>query len=330
MDVEGLRAERLIRARTGKRESKTLEFKGQFDPNDTRETVELVKDLAAIANSGGGIIVIGLKTNGTPTGVDLSRVLDLDSADLTNAVLKYTDVHFAGFDIQAIKRRRRRFAAIIVDSVLDVPLVFVRPGTFPVENNRQQTAFSQGTIYFRHGAKSEPASRADLSEFIERRLEAVRTSWMSGIRRVVAAPDGAEVALIQRTEGDGDRTSTIRLTTDPGAPVYGKVDHDDTHPFRQTELIEEVNKRLPRRARKINSHDIQCVRRVHDIQPQRAPEFVHQAKHALAPQYSLDFVQWLVQRRRRDHAFFKKARAETSPAGSRFPSPRAKSSRSSP
>ena len=36
------------------------------------------------------------------------------------------------------------------------PIVFTRPGTYSVEGGRQKTAFSQGTVYFRHGAKKRP------------------------------------------------------------------------------------------------------------------------------------------------------------------------------
>jgi hypothetical protein len=50
------------------------------------------------------------------------------------------------------------------------------------------------------------------------------------------------------------------------------------------------------------------VRRVHDITPEDAPEFIHQAKHALAPQYSEAFVDWLLERRNEQSGFFLRAR----------------------
>lgn len=299
--------ERLTQARSATHESKALEFKGQFDPTDPRELVEVVKDLVAIANSGGGAIVVGLSTNATPTGADVSAIVDLDPAELTNQALKYTGDQFSGFEIHGIDRSGTRLAAILVDAAGEAPLVFIKPGTYPLAGGKQDRAFSQGTVYFRHGAKSEPATQDDIREFIERRLAAVRESWLSGIRHVVTAPADAEVALIQRTESQ-EGSTRIRVTTDPGEPVYGKVSPDESHPYRQTELITEVNRRLPKRARKINQHDIKCVRRVHRIQPSTSPEFIHQGKHALAPQYSPAFVEWLLARRKRDVRFFEKTR----------------------
>jgi len=52
------------KALTAKRESKHVEFKQGFDPGSAREWCELIKDLAAIGNSGGGIIVFGLDIAG--------------------------------------------------------------------------------------------------------------------------------------------------------------------------------------------------------------------------------------------------------------------------
>ena len=39
-----------------------------FDPSDTRQSVELVKDLVAIENSGGGVIVVGHEATVMPAG----------------------------------------------------------------------------------------------------------------------------------------------------------------------------------------------------------------------------------------------------------------------
>jgi hypothetical protein len=300
--------ERLKRAREGKRESKTLEFKAEFDPGSPPEAIELVKDLVAIANTGGGVVVVGAKSNGRPSGKDVSKVLELDPADLTNRIFSYTGTHFSGFTIHEITRSRRRMAAILIDPVSDTPLVFEKPGTYAISAKRQTSAFAQGSVYFRHGAKSEPATQADLREFVERRVAAIRDSWLKGIRQVVAAPGDTEVALIQRTTAGDAGSANIRVTTDPGAPVYGMLSPDDSHPYRQKELLEEINERLPAKARKLTSHDIQCVRRVHDISPATAPEFMHQAKHALSPQYSSAFIDWLLAERKKDRAFFKKAR----------------------
>ena len=57
-------------ATIAKRESKYLEFKECFDINSAQDWCEIIKDIVAIANSGGGILVFGAKSDGTPVNYD--------------------------------------------------------------------------------------------------------------------------------------------------------------------------------------------------------------------------------------------------------------------
>ena len=58
-----------------------------------------------------------------------------------------------------------------------LPLVFARPGTYSVPGGKQKTAFAQGTVYFRHGAKSEPGTTEDLAHALDRRLGTADSYW---------------------------------------------------------------------------------------------------------------------------------------------------------
>ena len=98
----------------------------------------------------------------------------------------------------------------------------------------------------------------------------------------------------------------IRLTTDPHAPLYGQVDPDQSHPYRQKEVIREVNARLGEGT--VNQFDVLSVRRVHAVSEETRPEFVHVPKFA-SPQYSDAFVDWLVAEQERDPEFFQRAKA---------------------
>ena len=123
-----------------------------------------------------------------------------------------------------------------------VPLVFTKPGSYEVPTKdgkpKPKMAFNKGVVYVRHGAKSEPATTRDLYDAIERRVEELRQLWLGGIRQVVEAPADANVAVYRPTELDeAGRPTKVRLTTEPGAPVYGMIDPDETHPYRETELI---------------------------------------------------------------------------------------------
>ena len=56
------------RVKRAKRESKYMEFKSEFDPSSSENWCEILKDVVAISNSGGGLIGFGLDSHGCPTG----------------------------------------------------------------------------------------------------------------------------------------------------------------------------------------------------------------------------------------------------------------------
>jgi hypothetical protein len=247
-----------------------------------------------MANSGGGVVV-------------LEGMGQFDEELIHEQLARYAEPEFEAFTVEDITRNGRPGTAIVVEGVAFTPLVFARHGRYKGPDDSDRAAFVRGGLYFRHGAKSEPASGDDVRDFIKRQLDATRRQWLSNIRQVMHAPDGAEVAVIETAERDEEgRPTLIRLTTDPHAPLYGQVDPDRSHPYRQKEVIREVNARLD--GRTVNAFDILSVRRVHGITEESRPEFVHVPKFG-SPQYSDAFVDWLIAEDERDPAFFPRAKA---------------------
>jgi hypothetical protein len=245
----------LARAAAARRASKYVVFADGGD---------LLKDVVALANVGGGVIL-------APSPPELAAV---------RAHLGFDDVELVATG---------RGPAIVVGPAGDAPLTLDAQGAF-----------------FRHGARSVPATRDDLRKFMERRLAVVRKRLIGDIKRVIAAPAGSEIVAIERTEDErGERV--IRITTDEHAPLYRAIDFDVTHPYRQKELIEEVNRRLPGNAA-INSYDFQSVKRTEGIDQESNPDFVHRPRFG-TNQYSEAFVGWLVERIEQDPEFVPAARA---------------------
>lgn len=292
-----------------KRESKTVDFKRSFDPESAGDWCEVVKDIAAMANSGGGTLLIGVENDGSCTTGDagVAKVLALDPAHITDKMNKYTGVQFDGFAIHEAQRAGTRIAALNVSSSESL-LAFERPGTYQLPDGKQKAAFGVGTVYVRHGAKSEPATTEDLRRIVERRIQTVRKEWMAGVRKVVNAPSGSVVTVLptEVRSSDSEQATAIRITKDPGAPEYRLVDPDITHPWRQTELIAEVNKSLPN-GKRINQFDILTIRHLYAIDSD--PTFFHKSRFG-ASQYSPVFCIWLVEQFERDPSFYEKCRAE--------------------
>jgi len=297
------------KAKNAKRESKRVERKEKFDINQTGDWCEIIKDIVAMANSGGGCILVGVKNDGTLSGWDPTLVLNLDPADLTNKVAKYTGEQFDGFDITETEKDGRRLAVLQIRGV-SMPMVFTKPGAYHDRGlEKDKVAFREGTIYFRHGAKSEPANSKDLQECLDREIERRRKSLFSNILKVMEAPVGSQIDVLQPRpiEPALPGETSIRIVDDPTVPAYREVDRDKTHPHRQTELLSRVNQMLGG-SKDINTYDVLCARKVHKID-QTKPKFYHKPRYG-SPQYSDAFVNWLVEQYTKDSLFFDKAREE--------------------
>lgn len=290
-----------------KRESKHVDFKSFFDPGSTGEWCELVKDIVAMANSGGGVIMIGLDNGGIPSKKDVKPILELDHAKLVDKIHKYTGYQFSELEIHEAKKQDETVAVIEISAV-KVPMVFQEVGTYEALPGKQKTAFSKGTVYFRHGAKSEPGTTEDIRNVIDRQLEAIRGEWLDGVKKVVTAPQGSAVTVFagEVKESKSPDATPIRLVDDPDAPGYRLIDHDTTYPYRQTELVYVVNGMLPESV-EVNTYDILAIRRIHKIDGDA--RYCHTPKFS-SPQYSDNFAKWIVDRHKEDKDFFKKVRQQ--------------------
>lgn len=201
-----------------KRESKYVEFKERFDPSSAAEWCEVIKDIAAMANSGGGIIVVGLDNTGNPTRDSLDALSQLDPADVANKISRYAGSTQIELEVRQLEKAGVTLYAFVIQPV-SIPIVFQRPGTYDIGQGRQKTAFSQGTIYFRHGAKSEPGTSDDLRAVIERQVEVIRHSWIKGVRKVVQAPTGSQIIAVRPSAKIGTTflASAVRVVNDPTA-----------------------------------------------------------------------------------------------------------------
>lgn len=236
------------RALKAKRESKYIEFKQGFDPALQGDWCEIIKDVVALANSGGGILVFGLDSYGTPTANDLNAIRKIDPADIANKISKYTGPTQLEVEIHELKKLGHSLLAIVVGAVA-LPIVFEKPGAYEDVSKRTKTAFNVGTIYFRHGAKSEPGNSNDIRTALERQLEAIRKVWLSGVRKVVQAPAGSQVVTVLPTGRVGNTalSTTVRVVADSNAtPVILTRDRSKAvgslvHEEVSEQIFEEIN-----------------------------------------------------------------------------------------
>lgn len=142
---------------------------------------------------------------------------------------------------------------------------------------------------------------------MERRLESIRKSWLEGIAKIVEAPPGSRIAILPPASAGEETGATVpfRLVDDPQATPYYAVPIDKTHPYRQKEVVRQLNAKLDG-AIQVTSHQILCVRRVHNVESNIS--FCYTQNYA-SPRYSEAFVDWLVARYKENASFFEEAKA---------------------
>ncbi|TAK90843.1 MAG: hypothetical protein EPO07_20115 [Verrucomicrobia bacterium] len=296
-------AKRLAECLNNRCETTSLDFKSEFNPNSNQDWCELLKDIVAIANSGGGIIAIGLNDDGSNSASELKAVLGLDPADVCNKVEKYTGCCHSDFRLVEAQVNGQSVACFVIGEV-HTPLVFTKPGTYQIPgSNQQKTAFSQGTVYFRHGPKSEPGSADDLRGFIEREVERLRSAWLDNVRKVVEAPVGSKVVVVPAESHKVQAEErTFRLTSSPEAPLVRELNPNESHPYRQKDVAKLVAEKLnfP-----VTFYDVFCVRKMHAIE--NMPEFCYKPKFS-SSQFSDAFVDWFVSEYRKNPDFIEQAK----------------------
>ena len=295
------------KALISKNESKHIEFKAKFDINSAQDWCEIIKDIIALANSGGGVILIGIDNRGQINNYNISEIIKLDPANMTDKLFKYTGENFSNFEIIQLTKDNTSIAAIkILPS--DSPIIFDKPGTYDVGFGKQKTAFSKGVIYFRHGAKSAPGTTNDIKNVIKREVRSFKDYWLNGIRKITKSAVGSHLEVLPPTvqESTSNSATPIRIVDDPSAQPYRILGPDQTHPYRQKEILEYINNLLLKII-KINSFDILSINKVYKLEKKR--DFYYKAKFG-PPQYSKSFVKWVIQQYNTNNNFFSNTRSK--------------------
>lgn len=107
-------------------------------------------------------------------------------------------------------------------------------------------------------------------------------------------PESGDVALVAG-KNDANVAGVVEVPKDSSK----------SHPHRQTEVIEKLRDA----GVMVNKHDIQCVNKVYGIKKRQ--EYFYQGEVPGSPvQFSQAFVDWLIDRYKKDTDFFVKVRAE--------------------
>lgn len=177
-------------------ESKLQDYKITFVPNDAKARVDLVKNLVAMANAGGGQIIYGRDETETP-GVDDATCTALDSARLDDFVRKYIipAPMEISHDIQVLDNGR--FVLTLTVAAAQYPIVMARKGDWKgMDSRKDSSIFLKGDIWTRHSSKTERVHFEDLRQWVERAKQDERERILSRITHLANLPEGTEIQIV--------------------------------------------------------------------------------------------------------------------------------------
>jgi hypothetical protein len=225
-----------------------------------------------------------------PSGKDVKPVLDHDHAKYCDLIRKYTNQNYGEFEVVDGKKDGHPVAIFLINPP-DYPLIFEKPGTYAVGKD-QWTVFAQGTIYFRHGAKSEHGTSDDLRRFMQQRIRELQEQLMKGLRKVSEAPRGSQLRVVPSVSVGQSESNAVafRMTNDPNAQDVVAVDRGRICPYRRKEVMAKLKKRLPN-GPVPTTHDLWAINKIYNI-PDK-DHFAWQPEYS-SLQYSDAFVDWIV------------------------------------
>ena len=181
------------------REDLDVELKGWLDLSDNEHKADLAKAILALANHGGGYVLIGFTESGDGAEPDEGRPKDLfdyDQDDVNGIVQSFADPPFQ-CEVHIVERRKsgNLYPVIVVPGGHGVPIRSKRDGA-------NQRHVQMNTYYTRlPGPKSAPIDSArEWDKLINRCVRSARENLLDDFRNIL---EGSPVSESQKTEEIG-------------------------------------------------------------------------------------------------------------------------------
>lgn len=188
-----LNAQKLDELLGAARESAKLDYKRRHDPRVKQDSVELTKDLIAMANTAGGYVVIGVEDGGLPRGLTKPELATLDESTMRGQVETYIGTSLEVFVDSTVRWNGHSFCIVTVLRSPRSPLVFEKDGQYPISqgSSRNVTVFRAGDVFVRHGSKSERWNQDDVRTIYGRVVGREKERWLAevlpDVRRLLGA-----------------------------------------------------------------------------------------------------------------------------------------------
>ena len=173
-------------------ETALCDLKAEFDPQ--RSWPDLAKDIVAMSNSGGGILIFGISDDGRRIGLHRSLVKEFDAARINSRI----EARAPGARLQTAYAEfsyyRLMYGFLVVRSN-DQLIVFEKDWSRPTGSANQEAVVRPGVLYVRGVAETRPAKQMDLSLIVQRLIQTGSQKLLARIEQTAAVPLSADLIV---------------------------------------------------------------------------------------------------------------------------------------
>jgi hypothetical protein len=178
-------------------ESSHQDYKLTFDSEDSEAKLNLVKDVIAMANAGGGEIIFG-RNDTEIFGIETEIAKSLDSAKVADLADRFAKPASLSISHEDLPLENGRVLHTVRVAAAEYPIVMADIGNYSHKSSgKNQHVFQKGDIWTRHSSKTERVTYDDIRGWIEGAKRAEREAMLSRITKVIDIPDGAEIQIVQ-------------------------------------------------------------------------------------------------------------------------------------
>jgi hypothetical protein len=192
-------------------EGRTYGLKSRYDPGSAADRLDLIKQVVALANSGGGEIRFGSDEGSGPPGAGAAGQ-HFDAVTFAGLIDRYIAPDHVEISTSLEKADSSGGCVVVikVQAQEAPPVVFSRDGRYRHEG-REVAVFRRHTVVSCHGTKAELATRADYHRWTDTAVRAERRRILENLGLVVSLPPGAAIQVVT---GSGEVSSEPRVLLD--------------------------------------------------------------------------------------------------------------------